>query len=153
MNNKHGTEKLYAADFALWNLEENMRIISYSTRSFNGELLTRFKFDKLNEPEEVICLVNQMRSCGINIESLTAMEFGDYDDDKKIITYLNNERLNDLVEDFKGIGVETYNMRGTIRNTKFVATVYPDVKSLSIRYDPACQREVEEIVRSVANKE
>ena len=130
-----------------------MRIISYSTRPFDGELITTFEVDKLNEPEEVICLVNQMRSCGINIESLTAMEFGDYDDDKKIITYLNNERLNDLVEDFKDIRVEIYNMGGTIRNTELIAAVYPDLNSLSIRYDPACQREVEEIVRSIANKE
>ena len=153
MNNKHGTEKLYAADFALWNLEENMRIISYSTRPFDGELITNFEFDKLSEPEEVICLVNQMRSCGINIESLTAMELGDYDEDKKIITYLNNERFNNLVEDFKDITVEIYTMGGTIRNTELIASVYPDLNSLSIRCAPACQREVEEIVRSIANKE
>ena len=127
-----------------------MKLIEQSTESFNGELITRFKYDHLNSPEEVLRIVDVMRSFGLNVESLTAMEFGDYDDDKKIITYLNSEKFNSLVEDFQNIGVEAYNMHGSIRQTKFVATVYPDINVFSIRYDSAFQKEVEDIARKMA---
>ena len=128
-----------------------MQIIRQDTSSFDGKLMTNFTFDKLNTPDAVIRLVHVLCSCGLKIESLTAMEFGDYDNAKKIVTYSNQEKLNDMVDDFEGIRVETYNMHGTLRQAKFIATVYADSNSFAIRYDPAIQKEVEAFARNIAD--
>ena len=126
-----------------------MKLVDHHTRKFNGQLLSRYKFDKLSDPEAVVNIIKAFVSFGVNIETVTAMEFGDYDDPKKIITYTDMKKIDQMVEDFKDIGVETYTMRGTHRHAKLIATVYPDINVFSIRYDPEIQQVIEACVQKV----
>ena len=126
-----------------------MKLVDHHTRKFNGQLLSRYKFDKLSDPEAVVNIIKAFVSFGVNIEAVTAMEFGDYDDPKKIITYTDMKKIDQMVEDFKDIYVETYNMRGTHRHAEFIATVYPDINDFSIRYDPEIQQTIEACMQKV----
>ena len=116
-----------------------MKLVDHHTRKFNGQLLSRYKFDKLSGPEAVVNIIKAFVSFGVNIETVTAMEFGDYDDPKKIITYTDMKKIDQMVEDFKDIYVETYNMQGTYRHAELIATVYPNSNTFSIRYDSEIQ--------------
>lgn len=122
-----------------------MKILKTTSRTFEGNNLDYYDFDKLSSLEDVKKLLNSLEKINFSLSNVYVSEFGDYEDGPIKRTY-TKEEIDDISKDFDGKMIELYKLIGKIDDYRMVATIYPEISRLELEYSPTKYEQLQEMI-------
>ena len=112
-----------------------MKILNTTSKTFEGNNLDYYDFDKLSSFEDVKFLLEYLEKIKFKLDYFYVSEFGDYEDVPLRVSYSKDD-IDKVLTDFAGKKIDLYKLIGSIDDYRLVASVYPDLNRLELEYAP-----------------
>lgn len=112
-----------------------MKILNTTSKTFEGNNLDYYDFDKLSSFEDVKFLLGYLEKIKFKLDYFYVSEFGDYEDVPLRVSYSKDD-IDKVLTDFADKKIDLYKLIGSIDDYRLVASVYPDLNRLELEYAP-----------------
>ena len=112
-----------------------MKILNTTSKTFEGNNLDYYDFDKLSSFEDVKFLLEYLEKIKFKLDYFYVSEFGDYEDVPLRVSYSKDD-IDKVLIDFADKKIDLYKLIGSIDDYRLVASVYPDLNRLELEYAP-----------------
>lgn len=129
-----------------------MKVLKSDFLDYSTGQRDMYDFDQLSNLDDIKEIINMMIQKEFEINKIVVREFDDYENAPLIMRY-NLPNIDDIVKDFEGKTIETYDLLGKYKGSDFTATIVPKVNRLIINYANEHKNEIDAMIKELDEQE